>query len=290
MKSKAIPIIIIFSIILVLLSGCGQGTSGKTEATGTPGETETAVASEETEATVSVAETSTGFVVVDGILSGYSGTDSVVSIPDSVTVIGAYAFFECDSMTSVTIPDGVTTIGNGAFAACGNLVSIEVDSSNTSVLSVDDVLYNIDMTSLLCCSGGKTGEFAIPESITSISANAFYGCCSLTGVTIPDSVAEIGESVFSDCTGLTSVTIPDGVTTIGEGAFSGCVGLTSVTIPNSVTEIAERSENPIDLGDVVFTTYTTGAFEGCDSLTIYGETGSYAEQYAADNDIPFASN
>ena len=44
-----------------------------------------------------------------------------VTIPDSVTYIGYGAFAYCDSLTSVTIPDGVTSIGDGAFAYCDNL-------------------------------------------------------------------------------------------------------------------------------------------------------------------------
>ena len=56
-------------------------------------------------------------------------------------------------------------------------------------------------------------------------------------VVIPDSVTSIGDDAFWGCTGLTRVTIPDSVTSIGDYAFSGCNGLTSITIPNSVTSI-----------------------------------------------------
>jgi len=289
MKLKIMPIIICLSLMLVLLSGCGQGISGETDATESSGEMVTAAIAEETEATVSAAEFTAGFNIENGLLIGYTGADSVVSIPDNVTGISDFAFYECESITSVTVPDSVTNIGIGTFSNCGNLTSIDVDISNASFSSGDGVLYNKDMTALLCYPAGKTGVFAIPESVTSICESAFSGCWSLTGVTVPDSVTEIGVSAFSGCIGLTSVAIPDGVTSIREGAFFCCTGLTSVTIPSSVTEIAGPGENSVNLGGVVLTTYTTGAFEGCDSLTIYGETGSYAEQYAADNNIPFVS-
>lgn len=58
---------------------------------------------------------------------------------------------------------------------------------------------------------------------------AFAYCSSLTSINIPDSVTSIGANAFSGCRSLTSINIPDGVTSIGEGAFSGCSALTDIT-------------------------------------------------------------
>ena len=84
---------------------------------------------------------------------------------------------------------------------------------------------------------GKTEHTIAISELTSISANAFSSCSSLTSVTIGNSVTSIGSSAFSGCSRLTSVIISDSVTSIGSYAFSGCSGLTSVTIPDSVTSI-----------------------------------------------------
>ena len=75
----------------------------------------------------------------------------------------------------------------------------------------------------------------IPNSVTSIGAEAFRNCSSLTSVTIPNSVTSIGNWAFNSCSSLTSVTIPNSVTFIGNGAFAYCSGLTSVTLPNNAT-------------------------------------------------------
>ena len=83
-------------------------------------------------------------------------------------------------------------------------------------------------------------------------------------------MTSIGDSAFSFC-GLTEITIPDSVTSIGDNAFYNCSGLTEITIPDNVTSIGDY------------------AFYDCTNLTIYGYTGSYAETYAKENDIPFVS-
>ena len=125
-------------------------------------------------------------------------------IPNDITQIKSYAFFDCTGLTEVTIGNSVTSIGYGAFEHCTGLT-----------------------------------EVTIPNSVTSIGHRAFHDCTGLTSVTIPNSVTSIGSSAFYGCTGLTSVTIPNSVTSIRSSAFYGCTGLTSVTIPNSVTEIGD---------------------------------------------------
>ena len=234
-----------------------------------------------------------------------------VTIPDSVTSIGSFAFAHCSGLTSVTIPDSVTAMEAGVFANCLSLTQINVDEKNQYYKSIDGNLYSKDGTRFIHYAPGKTeNSFVIPDSVITIELCAFSGCSKLTNVTIPNSVTTICDGAFNDCSGLTSVTIPDSVTKIGDraladsevfnleeiinivdfiskmyhGTFSGCSGLTSVTIPDSVTIIDSSMFSgcsgltSVTIPDSV-TTICDRAFANCLGLTsvYYGGT---AEDWA----------
>jgi sporulation protein YlmC with PRC-barrel domain len=110
----------------------------------------------------------------------YGGEAKEVTIPNSVTSIGDYAFLD-NALTSVTIPNSVTSIGSYAF----------LNNALTSVI--------------------------IPNSVTKIGMSAFRSN-ALTSVTIPDSVTRIGMSAFEK-NALTSVSIPNSVTDLDDEAF-----------------------------------------------------------------------
>lgn len=189
----------------------------------------------------------TSITIPDSVTSiGYASFCSCygltsLDISESIATIGDYAFSDCTSLTNVTIPEGVTTIGDGAFRICTSLTAIDVNVNNPNYASVDGVLFNKAVTTLIQCPGGKEGAFIIPNGVTFIGGDAFNLCTSLTSVTIPDSVTSIDSNAFSDCTSLASVTIGNNVTSIGSTAFYYCTSLTSVTIPGSVTSIGDAA-------------------------------------------------
>ena len=225
-----------------------------------------------------------------------SKKDVSFTVPESVTTIANYAFYDAFKLKSVVIGDGVTYIGDSAFAFCQSLSNVEIPKS---------VTY-IGDSAFAQCHPLNINE--IPESVTYIGDNAFYCCCSLTDIAvnenntayksidgnlytkdgktilqyalgkpessfiIPDGVTKISPSAFAECVRLKSVEIPEGVTLIGDHAFEGCRSLTGIVFPDSVTHIGDwvfthcESLASVVIGEGTVT-IGLGAFYNCDSLT-----------------------
>ena len=209
-------------------------------------------------------------------VEAFRGCDSLTSvvIGNSVTSIGSWAFAYCSELTSVEIPKSVSSIGDIPFGGCSSLINILVDINNPSYSSQEGILYNKNMDTLICCPGGKTGDFTIPSTVTEIGDGAFFYCGGLTSVTIPNSVTSIGNSAFSGCWRLTSVEIPNSITSIGNSAFSGCTGLTSVEFNAENCQTCGSSSYPafpsnitdLKIGEKV-KVIPNNAFRGCTGLT-----------------------
>ena len=176
------------------------------------------------------------------LVQGFKNT----AIPNSVTSIGDYAFYNCTGLTSIEIPNSVTSIGDSAFYDCDGLTNVTIGNS----------VREIGGMAFYGCSG--LTSIVIPNSVTSIGYSAFRFCNGLTGITIGNSVRGIGGLAFQNCTGLTNIEIPASVTSIGNNAFSACDGLTSIVVDeeNSVYDSREGCNAIID-------TSTNTLIQGC---------------------------
>ena len=148
-----------------------------------------------------------------------------INIPESVTTIGNQTFDRCEKLTSINIPENVVRIGHFAFWNCINLTTLNFNAINCNIAS------RLDWTNLT--------QVTIGNNVQTIPPKLFYNCKNITLLTLPESITNIGDEAFYGC-GLTSIIIPSGVINIGDMAFYGC-GLTSVTIPNSVENIGNMA-------------------------------------------------
>ena len=174
----------------------------------------------------------------DHAFSDCSSLETVV-LPDSLISIGDYVFYGDSLLSNIEIPRNVAKIGDQAFSYCNKLKSIPVEEGNTHFCSEDGILYNKDMTKIVCYPAGKTdiSQFDIPDGVTEIGVSAFRNCRSLTAIKIPSSVTTIGACAFDDCRNLYSVNIPQSVTSIGSSAFWYCNNIRSLVIPEGIESL-----------------------------------------------------
>ena len=254
-------------------------------------------------------------VIAGGAFENCNNLTEVI-LPDSLQSIGNRAFYSCDKLTAITIPANVTTIEDEAFYWCEALTDVRFQGTVTNIgqnafaktpyysngenwengaFYVGDCLVKCENSvsgTLQVRPGTKTigsgamkglsklTEVILPDSVTTIEAEAFYQCTGLKSIQLGKSVSQIGSGAFAQCSALESITVDSGnatyrsqnncliqgstlvlgcktsqipqdgsVTAIGAFAFEGCNGLTVVTIPDTILNIGE------------------GAFRDCNNLT-----------------------
>ena len=144
---------------------------------------------------------------------------TTVTLPSTLERIGDSAFANCTSLADVSIPNGVREIGKRPFVntiitglalpdsiikldgniAAGALFDLgnALADSSHFLVTADGAVYNRDQTRLYACPTRTEGTLALPESLTEIGTDAFFGCFRLTYLNIPASVTNIGETAFN---------------------------------------------------------------------------------------------
>ena len=210
-----------------------------------------------------------------------------VGLPDSVTSVGREAFYGCDALQRLRLPASLKQIGDGAFSACLTLGAIDVPAENEAFRSVDGILYDKAMTTLIRMpQGKKLKNLVVPEGVTHIGHGALHACHSLLHVHLPASVRSIDADVFFVCRRLQRFTVaegnpdycavdgvlydrarrtlvkvplalpakafavPDSVEKIAACAFDGCNKLDEIRLPDTLRSIGDYAFCDISLREI----------------------------------------
>ena len=172
-----------------------------------------------------------------------------ITLPENITSLEEYAFYRCQSLSTINIPEKVQKIGTSALSYCTSLSAITVDEGNTAFCSIDGVLFTKDKTTLIQFPISKTTAYAVPEGTKTIGRDAFFKS-KLESITLPSSLRELGYDAFGASKDLGRLIIPEGVTTIGDYILDQCYAIKVLHIPSSVTSIGQKICNSNAITDV----------------------------------------
>lgn len=172
---------------------------------------------------VSAAAQDGDFVIENGILVAYNGSETEVTIPQQVLYIGDNAFRNNSNIERVVLGDSVRGIGNCAFYGCTSLRYVEQTEGVSSIGA-----YAFYDTRFL--SGKKEEFFAVNDILVKYSGSS-------QNVSIPSNIRVISPYTFAYDSDIASVEIGSSVEEIGEGAFYMCRNLESVSIDGNVSVI-----------------------------------------------------
>ena len=238
------------------------------------------------------------FVIENGVLIKYTGTDSELVIPNIVQVIGNnalascntlqtvivsegvikiedYAFSSCRMLHSVRIADSVIELGKSIFYGCNKLSTIKIGSGVSDISSAFYSLATPDINVFeIAVSENNMAYESIDGSLYSKDGSVLIMYASKKNdaeFVVPKDVVEIGAHAFQNSKRLKNVILPEGLRKIGSQAFSGCQALSNVNVPNSVIDIGDfafaycESLLSVSIGDAVID-IGVSAFYSCKSL------------------------
>lgn len=158
------------------------------------------------------------FVIENGSLKKYTGTEAEVVIPEGVKYISGGVFANCTTIESVYIPDGVRSIYYRAFKNCTNLKSVRLPAD---IFSVEHDAFDG------CANLADENGFVIINN----TLYTYFGDAEV--VTIPEGVTEIGDGVFCAKYGVKEIFLPESLKKIGYYTFGEMNGIT-IRIPKTV--------------------------------------------------------
>jgi hypothetical protein len=205
-----------------------------------------------------------------------------ISFPNSVTTISGDAFSECYNLANIAIGTGVTNIEYQAFVGCSGITTITVAAGNPAFVSVNNVLFSSNLTTLVQYpTGSGASSYTIPNSVTNVTSFAFMQAYNLASIILDTNIQIIGDSAFQQCYSLTSITIPNSVTNMGNSVFYDDFELTNAVIGSGLTSIGFGTfDNCYNMLGIYFMgnapAMNSDVFDNDNSTTVYylpGATG-----------------
>ncbi len=171
----------------------------------------------------------------------YSKNLKKVTLPEGLKTIWIYAFANCDNLSEIDIPSSVTQIDSSTFMSDKNLKNINISKLNKNYKSVDGVLFDYSMKTLMTYPIGKQQEeYRIPDGVTLIDMYAFFDS-NLKKVTAPNSLKKISPAAFKECKNLSTIDLGTGLEEIGFNSFNSCNSLTNISFPASMKKIDQEA-------------------------------------------------
>ena len=189
---------------------------------------------------------------------GCSGLTSI-EIPNSVTSIGVWAFYGCSGLTSIEIPNSVTNIGGGAFYGCSGLTSVDAPAAFFDVPegywpSYTKILRQVKVNSgeltenalLFINRSYKTLQTLDVSGVTNteFADEAFKDCYSLQVLVLPEGLQKVGYMMVAGCKNLQAIDIPASVEEIEQSAFEDCRSIKSITFGGASSGAPGRFNAP----------------------------------------------
>lgn len=165
-----------------------------------------------------------------------TGITSVL-LPDSLRAIGRSAFSDTH-LSEISIPKEVTQIGGGAFQT-KSMTGIEVSEENQCYCSIDGVLFDKSIETIISFPGAKEGVYTFPETVQSIDDYAFESCL-ISEIYVSQDVSTIPEGAFIRCKA-SKIVLPSGLKTIGSHAFYKCGPIEVLELPNGLETIETQA-------------------------------------------------
>lgn len=171
-----------------------------------------------------------GFLIRDGELIKYTGSETDVVIPETVDAIADNAFADAKNINTVMLTANVKQVGYDAFNGEKGF-RLLLSADNRYFTDTGDSIISTDGDNLLQYIGGERDSYQIPDGVKQISAFAFYEA-KINEIIFPDGLEYIGKGAFSGCS-MRAIYLPDSIEYVGVQAFSQCINAVDGTVPQT---------------------------------------------------------